>query len=433
MQFLRANTAVDVLIGPFVDVTDGSTAETGLTLDVELSKLGQALANKNDATGPVHDAAGTIDGHYNCELDATDTDTEGTLVLLAFDSAALIVRHEYMVLAEAAWDSMFVAKDTGFMDVNVKPISEDTAAADNLESACDNYSVTRGLTGTALPAAAADAAGGVAISTAGSLDIDATDANVTLILEDTGTTIPATITTIDNEIATLQTDSTLIVEDTSTTIPASLTTIDNEIATIDGIVDNILIDTNELQTDWTNAGRLDAILDTILVVTLSIPALIGRVDDTAAAGDPTSVDNLFEYIKQIVNILVGSDGIVTMPSAAAPANGISIAEMIRAIYDDTNSLDGTKIPNTISLANINVEVDTALRTTTDGEPAQGTPGASISIEEKISWLYKAWRNKTTSTATQYNLYDDDTTTIGTKATLADDATTASRTEMVTGP
>lgn len=46
-------------------------------------------------------------------------------------------------------------------------------AADNLESACDNYSVTRGLSGTALPAAAADAAGGLVISDAGALDIDA--------------------------------------------------------------------------------------------------------------------------------------------------------------------------------------------------------------------------------------------------------------------
>ena len=51
-----------------------------------------------------------------------------------------------------------------FKDVNVTAISGDSSAADNLESACDNYSVTRGLTGTALPAAAADAAGGVTVS-----------------------------------------------------------------------------------------------------------------------------------------------------------------------------------------------------------------------------------------------------------------------------
>ncbi|HUT88684.1 MAG TPA: hypothetical protein VMY37_04260, partial [Thermoguttaceae bacterium] len=40
-------------------------------------------------------------------------------------------------------------------------ISGDKTAADNLESACDNYSATRGLTGTALPAVAGGANGGV--------------------------------------------------------------------------------------------------------------------------------------------------------------------------------------------------------------------------------------------------------------------------------
>lgn len=172
---LRANTAVDVLIGPFVDSTDGDTDETGLTLsqaDIKLSKNGQALAQKNDATSAAHDA----DGYYNCELDSTDTNTEGTLVLKVHESGALNVRHEYNVLSEAAWDSLYIAKDDGFMDVNIKTIGRaDTqeTEANNLESACSNYSVTRGLTGTAVPAAAADAAGGLPISDGGGLDLDA--------------------------------------------------------------------------------------------------------------------------------------------------------------------------------------------------------------------------------------------------------------------
>jgi hypothetical protein len=33
---------------------------------------------------------------------------------------------------------------------------------------------------------------------------------------------------------------------------------------IDGIVDTILIDTNELQSDWTDGGRLDLKLDTVI-------------------------------------------------------------------------------------------------------------------------------------------------------------------------
>lgn len=136
MHFLKANTAVDVLIGPFVDDTDGKTAETSLTLaqaDIKLSKNGQALAQKNDATAASHDA----NGYYNCELDATDTNTEGNLVLIIHESGALPVRHEYNVLAEAAYDSLFVAKDSGYMDVNMKAVSEDTTAADNCEAFFD--------------------------------------------------------------------------------------------------------------------------------------------------------------------------------------------------------------------------------------------------------------------------------------------------------
>jgi hypothetical protein len=171
---LRANTAVDVLIGPFVDSTDGNTTEDGLTLsqaDIKLSKNGQALAQKNDATAAAFDD----DGYYNCELDATDTNTEGQLVLIVHESGALPVRHEFNVLSEAAWDSLYVAKDDGFMDVNIKTVGRaDTqeTEANNLESACANYSTTRGLSGTALPAAVADAAGGLPISDAGGLDMD---------------------------------------------------------------------------------------------------------------------------------------------------------------------------------------------------------------------------------------------------------------------
>lgn len=174
--YLQANTAVDVLIGPFVDDTDGKTAETGLTLsqaDIKLSKNGQALAQKNDDTAAAADA----NGYYNCELDTTDTNTEGTLTLIVHESGALPVRHDFMVISQAAYVSLVTAKDTGYMDVNVKAVSEDTTAADNLELACDNYSATRGLSGTALPAAAADAAGGLPISDAGGLDLDAKLAN----------------------------------------------------------------------------------------------------------------------------------------------------------------------------------------------------------------------------------------------------------------
>ncbi len=135
---LRANTAVDVLIGPFIDDTDGNTAETGLTIsqaDVRLSKNGQNMAQKNDASAAAHDEL----GYHNCPLNTTDTNTEGNLVLTVHESGALPVRHEFNVIAEAAWDSLYAAKDTGYMDVNISTITANaiTAAAINANAITD--------------------------------------------------------------------------------------------------------------------------------------------------------------------------------------------------------------------------------------------------------------------------------------------------------
>lgn len=115
-QVLKQSTAVDVLIGPFVDLTDGATAETGESPSVKLSKNGQTLAAKNDATTPVHDA----DGYYNCELDATDTNTVGTLVLTVAASAnALPVRHEFQVVEETLYDALYGSGAAGELAVKL--------------------------------------------------------------------------------------------------------------------------------------------------------------------------------------------------------------------------------------------------------------------------------------------------------------------------
>lgn len=63
-QWLRQNTAATVKMGPFLDETDGKTAETGLTIaqaDVRLSKNGGDFAQKNDAAGATHDENGWYD------------------------------------------------------------------------------------------------------------------------------------------------------------------------------------------------------------------------------------------------------------------------------------------------------------------------------------------------------------------------------------
>ena len=137
-MILKQSTAVDVLIGPFVDKTDAATAETGESPSVKLSKNGQTMAAKNDATTPVHDA----DGYYNCELDATDTNTVGTLILTVAASAnALPVRHEFQVMEEALYDGLY-ADGAARVPADTTAVSGDTTAADNLELMYDGTGYT---------------------------------------------------------------------------------------------------------------------------------------------------------------------------------------------------------------------------------------------------------------------------------------------------
>lgn len=105
-QWLKQSTAVTLKIGPFLDETDGKTAETGLTItqaDVRLSKNGGNIAQKNEATSCTHDELGI----YGCPLDTTDTNTLGRLQLWVHESGALPVWHEYMVVPSNVWDSLF--------------------------------------------------------------------------------------------------------------------------------------------------------------------------------------------------------------------------------------------------------------------------------------------------------------------------------------
>jgi len=103
--WLKQSTAIDVQVGPFIDDTDGKTAETALTItqaEVRLSKNGGNIAQKNEATSLVHDEL----GYYDCNLDATDTNTLGRLQLMIHESGALPVYHEYMVVTANVYDTL---------------------------------------------------------------------------------------------------------------------------------------------------------------------------------------------------------------------------------------------------------------------------------------------------------------------------------------
>lgn len=89
--------------------------------------------------------------------------------------------------------------------------------------------------------------------------------------------------------------------------------------------------------------------------------------------------------------------------------------------------------NNISAAQVNAEVLDVLNVDTFAQPGQGTPAATTTMRLMIAYLYKAWRNKTEQTSSQYSLYNDDAATVDHKAAVSDDSTTFTKGEVATGP
>ena len=112
----------------------------------------------------------------------------------------------------------------------------------------------------------------------------------------------------------------------------------------------------------------------------------------------------------------------------------------RASAMTTGLITATEAPNLDAAittratpAQVNTEVLDVLNVDTFAEPGQEAPPATTTLVKKLSYLFKAFRNRQTQTATTYSLYADNTTTIDQKATVSDDAVTFDRQEIGTGP
>jgi len=116
-MFLRQSTSQVIRFGPFLDITDGVSEETALTLaqaDMRLSKDGGAFAQKNAAGNATHDS----DGWYSTTLDATDTNTVGELILNVHQPAnTLPVWMRFYVVEEAVYDAFYAASAAGIPSI----------------------------------------------------------------------------------------------------------------------------------------------------------------------------------------------------------------------------------------------------------------------------------------------------------------------------
>lgn len=354
---LRQNTATRITVGPFLDKTDGITPETGLTATNEkitfvvddsgvptlvIDATATASGGDNDLVHITNDDA----GFYDLELTAAQVNYVGRAILnIGYATDHLPVFHEFNILTQAEWDAKY---GTGSRKADVIALSGDTAAADNAEAFFDGtgYAGTNNViptvtTVTNLHASAATAAelakvpksdSNVTFNATAVAGIQSGLATPTNITAASGVTLTAaydaaktaatqaSIDTIDGIVDTIvsrivgtiaagthnpQSGDAYAIVNNGTYGNSALNTalgtiagyLDTEVAAILAAVDTevaaILADTNELQTDWANGGRLDLLIDAIKAKTDSLAFTVaGQVDsnvqsinDAALTGD----------------------------------------------------------------------------------------------------------------------------------------------------
>lgn len=280
---------------------------------------------------------------------------------------------------------------------------------------------------TALPNAAADAAGGLPISDAGGLDLDA---QVGTDIDSILTRLPASLVggRIDASVGAVAANAitaTAIATDAITAAKIATDAIGaSELAT-----DAVTEITNAIWAAATRTLTANTNLNDPTAATVAAAVWNATQSSHVAAGSFGEIATEIASILTDTNELQTDDYPTTLAAMDAKLDTIDnfLDTEIAAILEDT----GTTIPALIdalpTAAEINAEVVDALNTDTYAEPSS-VPAATASIVAKIGWLALVHRNKTTQTATTLTHFADDGSTSVATRTVSDDGTTATRGE-----
>lgn len=200
---------------------------------------------------------------------------------------------------------------------------------------------------------------------------------------------------------------------------------------------NITAGTVTTATNLTNAptaGDFTATMKTSIGTAVAASAVasvtgsVGSVTGLTASNLDTTVSSRMATYTQPTGFLAA-----TFPSGTVANTTNITAGTITTATNLTNAPTAGDLTSTMKTS-VETQVVTALATDTYAEPGQGTPASTVSLAAKIGYLYKAWRNLSTQTATTYNLTSaSDNATVDQKATVSDDGTTFTRNNIVTGP
>jgi hypothetical protein len=268
----RKNVAYRVYLAIFDADGDLVTGATGL--DSEISKDGGTFA---DCTNEATEIA-TSSGCYYLDLTSTEMDADSVVVIVKTSSSGAKTTPIFLYPEEA-----------GDIRCDVVQISGDATAADNAELMFDGTGYAGGTTKL----------GVVVVSMA------ANTLTASALAADAVTEIQSGLSTLD--AAGVRTAVGLASANLDTQLAAIDDLVDTEVAAIKTVVDAVLVDTNELQTDWADGGRLDVILD--------------------ARASQTSVDTVDDFLDtEIAAIKAKTDNLPASPAAVGSAMTLTSGE-----------------------------------------------------------------------------------------------------------
>lgn len=388
-----------------VDATDGIVSETGVTGTPRISKNGGASAAA--ATTITEVDSTNMPGLYYIELSATEVDTLGT-VMVSFKTAAT-----------GQWHGICHVVDFDPFD-----------------------GVRMGM--TALPNAAAEAAGGLFTRGTGAGQINQpanglVDVNVEQWLDSVVNALASG--RVDASVGAMAADvvtATAIANaaiDAATFAAGAINAAALATDAVDEIVDQVW---NELRSGHVGAGSFgEGVASVQGAVTGSVASVSGAVGSISAGG-------------------IAAAAFVAGALDAAALNADAAAEIADAVWDENieaaHGTDATAglllraigagISNRANNATLDALLgvadaagvdlpDQVLDGDTLAELGQAIPAATPTLRAAIMLLYMAFRNKRDVTSGLDEVHDDAGVIIAT-AVLTDDATTFSRAEMIAG-
>lgn len=257
------------------------------------------------------------------------------------------------------------------------------------------------------------------------------------------------VTAIQNGLATPTniTAGTITTVTNLTNLPAAAATA-AALTTVDGIVDDIKAVTTKLDTALeadsavyrftTNAleqapgGSAPTAAQIRAEIDSNSTQLAAIVEDTGTTL-PATLTTIIGYINSEIADILEDTG-TTLPATLTTIAGYidtEIATLVSELAKVPKS-DSNVSWNATALAAINAQVVDCLNVDTYAEPGQGTPAATNTLVAKIGYLFKAWRNLLTTSATEIKLYNDAGDTVDQKATISDSGTLFSKGEIGTG-